>query len=109
MTVDPPGTAARRGALRLLLAVLGRGTALEAAMDSALSDLKLVSDRALARNLASAVLRWQVDLDVLIDSGNAQTAARRRPRAACPAHCDGWAAGAEDAAACRGVDGAAAC
>ena len=68
MTVDPPGTAARRGALRLLLAVLGRGTALEAAMDSALSDLKLVPDRALARNLASAALRWQVDLDALIDS-----------------------------------------
>ncbi len=68
VSADPPGTAARRGALRLLLAVLGRGTALEAAMDSALAEVKLGPDRALARNLASAVMRWQVDLDVLIDS-----------------------------------------
>ncbi len=65
---DPPGTEARRGALRLLLAVLGRGIALEGAMDSALSDVKLPQDRGLARNLATIVLRWSVDLDHIIDN-----------------------------------------
>ncbi len=65
---DPPGTAARRGALRLLMAVLGRGTPVEAAMDGAFSDIKLPADRALARNLATIVLRWSVDLDRIIDS-----------------------------------------
>ena len=65
---DPPGTAARRGALRLLLAVLVRGQALEAALDGALSDVALPQDRALARNLATIVLRWSVDLDALIDA-----------------------------------------
>ena len=65
---DPPGTAARRGALRLLLAVLGRGQSLEASLDGALSDLALPQDRALARNLATTVLRWSVDFDRIIDA-----------------------------------------
>ncbi len=60
--------AARRGALRLLMAVLGRGTPLELALESALDGIALANDRALARNLAATVLRWLPDLDAIIDS-----------------------------------------
>lgn len=69
--LPPPavtGVAARRGALRLLMAVLGRGTPLELALDNALDGVSLANDRALARNLAATVLRWLPDLDALIDS-----------------------------------------
>jgi 16S rRNA (cytosine967-C5)-methyltransferase len=69
--LPPPavtGVAARRGALRLLMAVLGRGTPLELALDNALDGIPLANDRALARNLAATVLRWLPDLDALIDS-----------------------------------------
>jgi 16S rRNA (cytosine967-C5)-methyltransferase len=59
---------ARKGALRLLMAVLGRGTPLELALESALDGIPMANDRALARNLASTVLRWLPDLDALIDS-----------------------------------------
>jgi 16S rRNA (cytosine967-C5)-methyltransferase len=62
------GVPARRGALRLLMSVLGRGTPLELALDSALDGIALPNDRALARNLAATVLRWLPDLDALIDS-----------------------------------------
>ena len=62
------GVPARRGALRLLMAVLGRGTPLELAIESALDGIALGNDRALARHLASTVLRWLPDLDALIDS-----------------------------------------
>ena len=62
------GVPARRGALRLLMAVLGRGTPLELAIESALDGIPLGNDRALARHLASTVLRWLPDLDALIDS-----------------------------------------
>jgi 16S rRNA (cytosine967-C5)-methyltransferase len=71
---DPPpvqataGVPARRGALRLLMSVLGRGSPLELALDSALEGISLPNDRALARNLATTVLRWLPDLDALIDS-----------------------------------------
>lgn len=59
---------ARRSALKLLMAVLGRGTPLELALDAALTEVKLPQDRALARHLAATVLRWLPDLDALIDS-----------------------------------------
>ncbi len=59
---------ARRGALRLLMAVLGRGTPLELAIESSLDGIPMANDRALARHLASTVLRWLPDLDALIDS-----------------------------------------
>ncbi len=62
------GVPARRGALRLLMAVLGRGTPLELALENALDGIAMGNDRALARHLASTVLRWLADLDALIDS-----------------------------------------
>ncbi len=62
------GVPARKGALRLLMAVLGRGTPLELALESALDGISLGADRALARHLAATVLRWLPDLDALIDS-----------------------------------------
>ena len=65
---DPPGLASRRGAARLLDAVLNRGLPLESALDTSLRGIQRPDDRALARNLASSVLRWLPDLDALIDS-----------------------------------------
>jgi 16S rRNA (cytosine967-C5)-methyltransferase len=62
------GVPARKGALRLLMAVLGRGTPLELALYGALDGISLGADRALARHLAATVLRWLPDLDALIDS-----------------------------------------
>lgn len=62
------GVPARKGALRLLMAVLGRGTPLELAIESSLDGIAMANDRALARHLASTVLRWLPDLDALIDS-----------------------------------------
>ena len=59
---------ARRGALRLLMAVLARGTPLELALESALDGIPVANDRALTRHLAATVLRWLPDLDALIDS-----------------------------------------
>lgn len=63
-----PGFPARRAALRLLDAVLRRGETLDQAERPALRDLASGPDRALARALASEVLRWLADLDTLIDS-----------------------------------------
>lgn len=65
---DPPGTPARRGALRLLTSVLGQGRPLDGAIANALHGIDRADDRALARSLASGVLRWLTDLDRLIDS-----------------------------------------
>ncbi len=65
---DPAGTPARRAALRLLTSVLGQGRPLEAALDAALAGVDHPADRALARSLAAAVLRWLIDLDALINS-----------------------------------------
>ncbi|MXO65160.1 RsmB/NOP family class I SAM-dependent RNA methyltransferase [Altericroceibacterium endophyticum] len=64
----PPGLPARRAALRLLDAVLRRGETLDQAAPSALGSVNSFADKALARAIASEVLRWLVDLDQLIDS-----------------------------------------
>jgi len=66
------GLPARRGALKLLDAVLRRGETLEAAESAALRGVAAPADRALARAIAGEVLRWLVDLDVLIDSATRQ-------------------------------------
>jgi 16S rRNA (cytosine967-C5)-methyltransferase len=65
---DPPGTAARRAALRLLDAVLRRGLPLESALDAAARDLDRSDDKAFAHAIAAEALRRLVDLDALIDS-----------------------------------------
>jgi 16S rRNA (cytosine967-C5)-methyltransferase len=66
-TRDPPGTASRRAALRLLDAVLRKGLPLEAALDSAARDLDRADDRAFAHAIAAEALRRLADLDELID------------------------------------------
>ena len=68
---DPPGVPARRAAMRLLDAVLRRGEALESALPGATRGLS-PPDRGLAHALAAEVLRWLVDLDLLIDSATRQ-------------------------------------
>ncbi|MFL6856994.1 MAG: RsmB/NOP family class I SAM-dependent RNA methyltransferase [Allosphingosinicella sp.] len=65
---DPPGTAARRAAMRLLDAVLRKGLALEAALDVAARDLDRADDRGFAHAIAAEALRRLPDLDALIDS-----------------------------------------
>ena len=65
---DPPGTPARRAALRLLTSVLAQGKPLDGAIANAFHGVDRADDRALARSLASGVLRWLTDLDALIDS-----------------------------------------
>ena len=69
------GLAARRAALRLLDAVLRRGETLDQAAGAATAGLLTSSDGALARAIASEVLRWLVDLDALIDSATRTTIA----------------------------------
>ncbi|MFC7499337.1 RsmB/NOP family class I SAM-dependent RNA methyltransferase [Enterovirga sp. GCM10030262] len=64
---EPPGTASRRAALRLLDAVLRKGLPLEAALDVAARDLDRSDDRAFAHAIASEALRRLTDLDALID------------------------------------------
>ncbi|MEQ1498818.1 MAG: RsmB/NOP family class I SAM-dependent RNA methyltransferase [Novosphingobium sp.] len=66
--MDIPGLPARKGALKLLDAVLRRGETMDAAANAALLGIKGHADRALARALAGEVLRWLTDLDVMIDS-----------------------------------------
>ena len=66
------GLAARRAALRLLDAVLRRGETLDQAATAATAGLLTSSDAALARAIASEVLRWLADLDALIDSATRQ-------------------------------------
>jgi 16S rRNA (cytosine967-C5)-methyltransferase len=66
--MDIPGLPARKGALKLLDAVLRRGETLDVAANAALLGVKGQADRALARALAGEALRWLVDLDALIDS-----------------------------------------
>ena len=65
---QPQGIHARRAALRLLDAVLRRGETLDIAFNGATRDVRKFEDKALARAIASEVLRWLVDLDALIDS-----------------------------------------
>jgi 16S rRNA (cytosine967-C5)-methyltransferase len=69
---DIPGLGARRAALKMLDAVLRRGETLDHAAGSAMQHLRAPSDRALARAIASEVLRWLADLDALIDSATRQ-------------------------------------
>src|SRR6187551_2105637 len=69
------GLAARRAALRLLDAVLRRGETLDQAAGAATAGLLTSSDGALARAIASEVLRWLVDLDALIDSATSKNLA----------------------------------
>ena len=64
---DPPGTASRRAALRLLDAVLRRGLPLDSALDAATRDLERPDDRAFAHAIAAEALRRLADLDELID------------------------------------------
>jgi 16S rRNA (cytosine967-C5)-methyltransferase len=71
-TQDPPGVPARRGALRLLDAVLRQGLALDAVLVRATHGIPRASDRALAHAIAAEVLRRLPDLDALIDSATAQ-------------------------------------
>ncbi|MFK4005002.1 RsmB/NOP family class I SAM-dependent RNA methyltransferase [Qipengyuania sp. NPDC077563] len=65
---QPSGIHARRAALRLLDAVLRRGDTMDLAFAAATKDVRKFEDRALARAIASEVLRWLVDLDAQIDS-----------------------------------------
>lgn len=67
MTETIPGLSARRGAFRLLSAVLWQHRPLDMALDRALSGLE-GPDRALARAIASQTLRWMVDFDMMIDA-----------------------------------------
>ncbi|GAA4774011.1 RsmB/NOP family class I SAM-dependent RNA methyltransferase [Stakelama sediminis] len=69
---DAPGVPARRAALRLLDAVLRRGLALEAALDTAARGLDKREDRALAHAIAAETLRHLHDCDALIDSATAR-------------------------------------
>jgi len=68
---DPPGTAPRRAALRLVDAILRRGDPLDVAMHAAAQGLT-GADRAFAVAIASETLRWMVDIDALIDGATAQ-------------------------------------
>ncbi|TIX49529.1 RsmB/NOP family class I SAM-dependent RNA methyltransferase [Alteraurantiacibacter aquimixticola] len=68
LTDTPAGFPARRGALKLLDAVLRRGETLDVAERAALKGVDGFADRALARALAGEALRWLADLDALIDS-----------------------------------------
>ncbi|MEE4337718.1 RsmB/NOP family class I SAM-dependent RNA methyltransferase [Erythrobacter sp.] len=67
-----PGLPARRAALKLIDAVLRRGETLEQAEGAAMSGVHAAEDRALARAIATEVLRWLTDLDALIDSATKQ-------------------------------------
>ena len=69
---DPTGIHARRAALRLLDAVLRRGETMDVAFAAATKDLRKFEDRALARAIASEVLRWMIDFDLAIDSATKQ-------------------------------------
>ena len=68
---DPPGTAPRRAALRLIDAILRRGDPLDLAAHAATQGLS-PADRAFAIAIASETLRWMVDIDALIDSATTQ-------------------------------------
>lgn len=70
--MEIPGLPARRAVLKMLDAVMRRGETLEQAGGAAMQHLRSGPDRALARAIAAEVLRWQVDLDALIDSATRQ-------------------------------------
>ncbi|MBA3940767.1 MAG: SAM-dependent methyltransferase [Sphingopyxis sp.] len=69
--IDPPGTATRRAALRLLDAVLRRGDPLDIAAHAATQGLP-PADRAFAVAIVSEALRWMSDIDMLIDGATTQ-------------------------------------
>lgn len=71
---DPPGTASRRAALRLLDAVLRRGDPLDIAAHAATQGLP-PADRAFAIAIASETLRWMGAIDALIDGATSQVLA----------------------------------
>lgn len=64
----PSGFAVRQAAFRLLSAILWQFRPLDAALPGAFSDVRDARDRALARAIVSACLRWLDDLDRIIDS-----------------------------------------
>ncbi|KTE33249.1 MULTISPECIES: RsmB/NOP family class I SAM-dependent RNA methyltransferase [unclassified Sphingopyxis] len=68
---EPPGTAPRRAALRLLDAILRRGDPLDIASHAATQGLA-PADRAFAVAIVSETLRWMADIDALIDGATAQ-------------------------------------
>ncbi len=68
---DPPGTAPRRAALRLIDAVLRRGEPLDIAAHAATQGLA-PADRAFVIAMVSEALRWMVDIDTLIDHATPQ-------------------------------------
>jgi len=70
--MDIPGLPARRAALKMLDAVLRRGETLDQVAHNALQAVRGDADRALARAIAGEVLRWQTDLDALIDGATRQ-------------------------------------
>jgi 16S rRNA (cytosine967-C5)-methyltransferase len=59
--MDIPGFPARKGALKLLDAVLNRGETLDLAANGALQGIRSGPDKALARALAGEALRWLID------------------------------------------------
>lgn len=65
---EAPGVAVRRAALRVLDAVVRRGTPLEQALGPAARDIARSDDRALVHAIAAETLRRMGDLDALIDS-----------------------------------------
>jgi 16S rRNA (cytosine967-C5)-methyltransferase len=69
---EVPGAAARLAALRLIDAVVRRGEPLDQAAPPLLRPVARADDRALATAIAQEVLRWLVDLDLLIDSAMRQ-------------------------------------
>ena len=70
-SADPPGTAPRRAALRLIDAILRRGDPLDIAVHAATQGMT-GSDRAFAVAIASDTLRWMTDIDALIDGATEQ-------------------------------------
>jgi 16S rRNA (cytosine967-C5)-methyltransferase len=70
--MDIPGLPARKAALNMIDAVLRRAETLDQAAPAALGRVRGDADKALARAIASEVLRWKQDLDALIDSATRQ-------------------------------------
>ena len=68
---DPPGTAPRRAALRLIDAILRRGDPLDIAVHAATQGLP-PADRAFAVAIVSETMRWMTDIDALIDGATEQ-------------------------------------
>ncbi|MBX9643700.1 MAG: SAM-dependent methyltransferase, partial [Novosphingobium sp.] len=89
--MDIPGLPARKGALKLLDAVLRRGETLDVAANAALLGVKGQADRALARALAGEALRWLTDLDAMIDSATRQVLPEdAKPRMVLRLMLAGW-------------------